>query len=138
MHTAAVPEKLTFKTPCSGFTHLSPEKIFLTGNKFKIALMRDEILCPGEGHTDDVDPGTDFNKTSPHIKCLRQKLCLYRKIGRDHECMDRSALANGWEHKIKADRIQDVLVEDTSGPVSKTIPRFSYPTCHPSFSLSLV
>lgn len=34
----------------------------LAGNKFEITLMKDEVLCPLDGHMDGVDPDTDLNK----------------------------------------------------------------------------
>lgn len=82
LHTAAIPEKLTLKMSCSGFAHLSPGKMSLVGTKFEIALMKDEVFCPVDRRTDDVDPGTDLNKTSLQrwtspIKCLMQS-CAYR------------------------------------------------------------
>lgn len=63
-HTDAVLEKLTFKLLLMDFVRLSPVASFLTGNKFEIALMRDAILCTGDGPIDDMDPDIDLNRTS--------------------------------------------------------------------------
>lgn len=63
-HTDAVLEKLTFKLLLMDFVGLSPVESSLTGNKFEIALLRDAILCTGDGHIDDMDPDRDLNRTS--------------------------------------------------------------------------
>lgn len=87
-HTEAVLGKLTFKMLFIDLAHMSPAKTSLTGNKFEIALVKDEILCTVDGHIDDMDPDIGLSITSvqictSYIKCLMQNY-----TGRPGKAMD--------------------------------------------------